>query len=406
MHQHLGLNLGYVPAPYPPIDRPAVANPAPAAATTAANPAVPAPTPPGARTPSDVTLASYQARIQELELILARGNSAVAPAVGARIEDIERLQSQSNDTGNLMVAAPAAIAAAQQQAIENADNRKTVTLPPITAGHKSNALDLPVPPKVDAAFRDYCYIPYTALTQAARLRSARGEEDYILNAKGGLTVKGLSRENERGISTIEWLKAAKTAEERTQVYHGKDRGDALQSHHTVVLSLAHSHGWAVAVEYDIQQREAAANDHRHDLSGLDTAALTLITTSPTRARSMDMTAATTAAPVKRAALGTPANATQSVKRPRTESRCFRCGQQGHFPSGCTSSLTSAGRAVAPLLGEGSRSAQALTAPNGRAFCFNYALSSTCRFGADCQNFHGCSLCGDTSHGAGKCGRRV
>ena len=45
--------------------------------------------------------------------------------------------------------------------------------------------------KVDEAFRAFCYVPYSALTTAVRLRTQHREEDFIVNAQGGLTAKGL-----------------------------------------------------------------------------------------------------------------------------------------------------------------------------------------------------------------------
>jgi hypothetical protein len=65
-------------------------------------------------------------------------------------------------------------------------------------------------PKVDEAFKSFHYVP---LTSAAQLKAARGEEDFILNANGGLTAKSLDWHNEKLISAVDWHAAARAAEE-------------------------------------------------------------------------------------------------------------------------------------------------------------------------------------------------
>jgi len=66
-----------------------------------------------------------------------------------------------------------------------------------------------VPAKVDDTFRAFKYVPYSSLTHAACLKAARGEEDFLVNASGGLTVKGLDRREEKSVSMVEWLGAAR-----------------------------------------------------------------------------------------------------------------------------------------------------------------------------------------------------
>jgi hypothetical protein len=70
-----------------------------------------------------------------------------------------------------------------------------------------------VPPKVDEAFKSFCYIPYSSLTLAAWLKAAHGKEDFILNANGGLTAKALDWCNEKLISAVDWHAATWAAEE-------------------------------------------------------------------------------------------------------------------------------------------------------------------------------------------------
>ena len=137
-----------------------------------------------------------------------------------------------------------------------------------------------IPPKVDDAFKNFRYVPYSSLSLAARVKAARGEEDFVFNSLRGLTVKSLDRRNEKLISTVDWHAAACAAEERIRFHHGDARATAFAAHHKLVMDLGRSHGWDIAMEYDVQQREVAALNPSHDLSSLDMAALTLIATHP------------------------------------------------------------------------------------------------------------------------------
>jgi len=136
-----------------------------------------------------------------------------------------------------------------------------------------------VPTKVDDTFKAFKYVPYSSLMHTARLKAARGEEDYMVNASGGLTAKGLDRKDEKSISMIEWLGVARAAEERILIHHGETRASMLRLHHHIVSDLARTHSWAIAVEYDIRQRELVAMHPAHDLSLLDEKCLTLVSTS-------------------------------------------------------------------------------------------------------------------------------
>ena len=71
--------------------------------------------------------------------------------------------------------------------------------------------------------------------------------------------------------------AAKVAEACIKFHHGTMCAAALSSHH---MDLGRSHGWKMAMDYDIQQHELAALNPSHDLSSLDMAVLTLIATHP------------------------------------------------------------------------------------------------------------------------------
>ncbi|KAF8949731.1 hypothetical protein BDZ97DRAFT_1306848 [Flammula alnicola] len=266
-------------------------------------------------------------------------------------------------------------------------------------GFKADPLAIPIPPKVDEAFKAFKYVPYSSLTSSERLKAARGEEEMVISASGGFLLKGLDRRNERSISFIDWVAAARAAENRTRMYQGDRRADALASHHMVVQTLAQSHGWPTALEYDINQREAAALHPAHDLTGLNSTALTLIST-----RTTSFSAAQSSSPSKRGAVVLEDHSPR--KHARTEDsapsrHCFRCGATGHFPADCSASTTVAGKPCLTVA-TGLKSRNTLLTAEGRQFCFGFARSGSCRFGHTCSHSHSCSICYSTSHGAASC----
>ncbi|KAG1717512.1 hypothetical protein EDB19DRAFT_2032516 [Suillus lakei] len=99
------------------------------------------------------------------------------------------------------------------------DEPKKLTLPALQPGHKVSALSLPIPTKVEEAFKL-----------------------YSLCAIYSTHTCGLDRSSELSIVTVDWIGAAKAAEERTLHYWGADRASALMSHHLVVLDIGRTHG--------------------------------------------------------------------------------------------------------------------------------------------------------------------
>jgi hypothetical protein len=247
---------------------------------------------------------------------------------------------------------------------------------------------------VDDAFKNFCYVPYSSLTLASRIKAARGEEDFIFNAHGGLTVKALDRRNEKLISAVDWHAAARAAEERIRFHHGEARAAAFATHHKLVMDLGRSHNWEIAMDYDIQQREVAALNPSHDLSSLDLAALTIIATRPV----VHTYNPPPSSSPKRALVSENSS---YPPRKRQRAHCFRCGGPDHFPAECKADVTTSGKPTAKLA-PNAKSKHAMLAPNGKQFCFAWARNSSCNFGSTCTNFHGCSICGELSHGAGGC----
>ena len=266
----------------------------------------------------------------------------------------------------------------------------------------SSSLSTAVPPKVEEAFKQYRYVPYTSLTHAARSRAyLRGEESSFIFTPDGLTAKGLDRSNELTIPTVDWIAASRCAEERTLHYWGEERSSALASHHAVVLDIGRTHGWPVAMHYDVQQRELAHANHEHNLAGLDVAALALANSRVTISTPHPPTPVPS---TKRAAPSDFPSSPRKRSNFQPSSHCFRCGAPGHLPADCTADVTAAGKPVAALAAN-AKSKHALATSTGKHYCFNWANHSSCTFGSNCRNAHSCSLCGDASHGAGTCKSR-
>ena len=265
---------------------------------------------------------------------------------------------------------------------------------------------LGIPPKIDDAFAKGRYVPYTSLTLAARLKAARGEEEFIINAQGGLTAKGPDRRDENTIMLVDWLGAANAAEERTRFHHGDARADALAKHHRNVTNIARKASWSFAVEYDIKQRELAGEFPQHDLSTLDLDCITMLGISKrVEASPKSQQGASSSASSTNAGKRKRANSSSGSPRKRSAQLCFRCGFAGHMPDACKAETTSAGQPVAPL-NSTARSKNSLMGPNSKPFCFSWAKDSSCTFGDNCRNHHACSLCGSSTHGAADCRARA
>jgi hypothetical protein len=271
-----------------------------------------------------------------------------------------------------------------------------------------------VPAKIDKAIKQFKYINYASLTPAARSKAAKedlGEGVALAFSAEGLSVKDvLDRKGEADILFVDWVAAAATVVDRTRHHLGDRRGDALESHHRQVQFVASQHGsWSVAREYDIKQRSLAAENPLHDYRVLNPLVLQMILSKQMTQRNENPSFASSASYRRPARDNSDQNSSPRRRDSglRTVSSssnvCFRCGFTGHLPAACEARKTSAGKDTARRAPAGSaKSPHALLAPGGKQqFCFRWAQSSSCNFTA-CRNFHGCSICTSSDHGAGLC----
>ena len=117
---------------------------------------------------------------------------------------------------------------------------------------------------MEEAFKNFKYMPYTALSHSACEWATNGEETVILNELRSFVAKGLDCCHKCNISMLDWLAASKACEDHICFHHGSVQADAFAAHHRIMIDLSQSSGshlgWSQAIEYDIQQHEATARD--------------------------------------------------------------------------------------------------------------------------------------------------
>lgn len=215
-------------------------------------------------------------------------------------------------------------------------------------------------------------------------------------------MKKVDQRGKLSITMVEWRAAVRVAEERTGIHHGQEQAIALSEHHLIIEQIALEHGWTLAVNYDVSQCELTAIDVYHHLGSLHLEALmklqlqAIAVTARAPEPLAQQSVAQQHSPRKRAFQ----EAEPSMPRKCIASaHCFQCSGGGHFPGDCTASSTTSGRTPAAFA-KGANSKHAMVAPSGKQFCFSFARGR-CNAGNTCSNHHGCSICGDTGHGAGR-----
>ncbi|KIK58320.1 hypothetical protein GYMLUDRAFT_246335 [Collybiopsis luxurians FD-317 M1] len=352
---------------------------------------------------------------------VAAGNGpSVSAELAALCERVAKLEALSD----LATAALNPIAQEKIHAVAVANSlqksSKVVALPSIVPGHMASPLDIheylpsfyPPPPscarstppeKVIEAVKQGRYIPYTALSQAARLKAVSGDQEVSIAADGSLALKGLDCKGEHAISELEWVQASKLVVNLFRKFHGEAHATALETHNANVLALGSLHGWRRAVEYDICQCETWSFNPTYDISIRNSELILLLATRPAATPSQPISYSTvqphTSSGHHRKAERQPS---QSRKRPREDDQmCFRCGFRGHLPGNCEATTTAAKHTPA-MPSSNSKSRHTLMDASGHQFCFNWAKTLSCTFGEACLNTHSCSVCSSSSHGAGKC----
>jgi hypothetical protein len=196
-----------------------------------------------------------------------------------------------------------------------------------------------LPKKIEDAFHNFKYIPYTELCKRALARAAKEDDELIFNAKGFLTSKALNWEREWMITEIDWVHALKKAEEQICFHWGAIRANNLRVHHNIVIGLGTKLSWQLAVDYDMQQRDLAAKDPMHNLSMIDTVAVTILSARVRATQSIP--------PPKHARPASNSGSPPPVYHKRLTWRiskvhCFCCRTTGHLPKNCSTDITSAG----------------------------------------------------------------
>lgn len=259
-----------------------------------------------------------------------------------------------------------------------------------------------LPRRVDEKFRLYQFVPYSKLLPDEFNKFDSDAQEFVFNAAGGLTEKSSDLSKEFLLAPLDWASAAEKAVVRTHHWHGEVRASALRQHHQFILHIGRTHGWNVALEYDVRQCKAAESNIYHDLATPDPNMLLLIASKPTHIVSNQHTQAWHTSPYKRKTSETPIQSDRSPKRIRSEwFHCFQCGRTGHFPAQCQADRTVAGRTPFRLT-PSPKNENALSSPDGKPLCIRWARSSNCHLGTSCSSAHICSLCGEHSHGNVKC----
>ncbi|KAF7784988.1 hypothetical protein Agabi119p4_1153 [Agaricus bisporus var. burnettii] len=222
-------------------------------------------------------------------------------------------------------------------------------------------------------------------------------ESRVVAELSALLSKPSDFSKDQNISMQYWFTVSTAVEREMRKFHGEERADALHKHHMVVLDIVRRWSWAVAVDYDFEQRQLAYMEKSHDYSTIDPTSATAI--SGRHMLQACQAPQTPVSPTKRPQ--TEESSTPAAKRQRRCASCFRCGRAGHLPVSCSATTTTAGKLVAAFA-PNTKNSQALQTHSGTQYYFAFAARSTCKFGSSCSFEHSCSLCWSSSHRAARC----
>lgn len=278
------------------------------------------------------------------------------------------------------------------------EDEKKYVLPAAIPGFHISATQILISHKIQDLFRRGRFVGYSKLVPSNSFAPENDDQDFVINAQGGLTEKAPDLSKEYDINPLDWINAARTAVDWVRTYHGEERAAALQKHHAYVLATGQEHTWRIALEYDVRQRQLSALYHQHDLGTADESALTRITTKKAAALTVSDPSPRTPSKRKASEAATP----ERSKRSRSERvRCFRCGRPDHLPARCQAEKTIAGKTPFRLT-PSPKNEHALSSPDGKRLCTNWARFGDCRLSTNCSFLHACSLCGDNTHGNSSC----
>jgi hypothetical protein len=218
-----------------------------------------------------------------------------------------------------------------------------------------------VPVSVENAVKHSKYMQYSALVASARA-TASTKVTYSIT-KQGLVAQPHNKSPNLKLTFSKWLGASKTAEELIGLYCPK----ALARHclHRTHVTLAEGQfGWTTALQYDVQQQEAAVCNPHHNIGPMDAMVMMLI-----RQKVMTTWLLGIQAGLKHSVPATFDSLSGSSKQAQQNGpggsssgtpggHCFWCDKSRCRPSSCTKLKTITGQNCATLDSK-SKSADAL-----------------------------------------------
>jgi len=237
-----------------------------------------------------------------------------------------------------------------------------------------------VPKRIDTAFRNWEYIPYSLMTRKALEKQDLRKEAMIISQSGAFQPAPLDESGEEAVEIGDWHGAALLAEELMRKHWESEREQRLIAHHRIVVTLISQQGWPVARKYDITIRRKAAADSTRDLATLDSVQLSLVIAEVGQAI-QPLASNWSSSAVEPPSIAGTSHGSGAGKRSRAsdeggsrpaklprQTKCFRCEVTGHVQAICKATSTSAGRPCAGVVIK--NRVPTLVNTTGSQFCFN------------------------------------